>query len=295
MIFRSKQHQLFDAIENHRVAQADEALEYGGAWDETMEGQTPSTFDRTKTWRYTAAQLAMSQALRHGRAEIINLIQPGELVEKTLREMVDPTDLLGALSQHQTGGALGFILKHWAWTPDWKDWRDENGHTLLMRLLMTGQTEKPIALLGVDTTTINAPDHRGATALFHCKNAAQIGIMHLAGADFHARDGHGRTVQEVAVDRLHSMLGKKGNTSVSMPAWDCLAAYCSSNLLATHPDRATLATRIESLLERTDLVSSHVVSRVIPQLRTCAAERRREGLLEVVKPHNVGGSVKRRM
>lgn len=295
MTFRSSQHQLFDAINNHRACQVEDALLYGAAWDQNMDMQTPSTFEAEKMWRYTAAQLAMSQALRHGRAEILNLMAPDELIEKTLREMVDPSDLLGVLCQHQAGGALGFILQHWAWTPDWKDWRDEEGHTLLMRLLMTGQTEKPLALLRLDTSTINTKDQRGATALFHCKNPSQIGILRLAGVDIYVRDQHNRTVHEVAVDRLHAMLGNTGSSAVSGTDWDCLAAYCSGNILVKHPDRATLSSRIESLIERAGPVSSQVVEKVIPQLRICAAERRREDLLKVADPHKDSGGAKRRM
>ena len=89
MGFRTSQHQLFDAIEWHRVDQVRDALAHGARWDQNMDGQDQVRFEPKNLWRHTAAQKAVRRALGHGRREICDLIEDKSLVQQALRDMTE--------------------------------------------------------------------------------------------------------------------------------------------------------------------------------------------------------------
>lgn len=279
MGFRTSQHQLFDAIEGHRVHQVRDALAHGARWDQNMDGQDQVRFEPKNLWRYTAAQKAVRRALEHGRREICDLIEDKALVQQALRDMTDPDMVVEQLGVHEGGGALALLLTHWPHAQDWKTWKDPSGYSLLMRLVMTGKPDKALGLLSVDTSTLETRDPKGRTALYHCKSAAQIGVLLLAGADLHTRDDLNRTPLEVAVDRLHSLLGK--GSGAAAPEWDKLEALCGTRHLIEHPDRHRMAARIESALDRAFNRTAGINEKVLPQLLACAAEQRAQALAQV--------------
>ena len=279
MGFHTSQHQLFDAIEGHRVHQVQDALAHGARWDQNMYWEGQVRFEYKSIWRYTAAQKAVRRALEHGRREICDLIEDKSLVQQALRDMTDPDMVVEQLGVHEGGGALALLLTHWPHAQDWKTWQDPSGYSLLMRLVMTGKPEKALALLGVDTSTLETRDPKGRTALYHCKSASQIGVLLLAGADLHVRDQHNRTPLEVAVDRLHSVLGK--GSGVVVAEWDKLEALCGTRHLMEHPDRYALANRIESAMDRAFNRTPGINEKVVPQLLACAAEQRARALAQV--------------